>query len=139
MFGGTCMGCARVSSKRGEVVLNGTESSGAEWRRNSDDLFGVSLPEATRETESRFVAQALAANRDSIRQGFYFAWDPLAAVALVNPAVATFRPLAIEISQKPKELGRTIETKGRRADAQVAIDADVLRFRDIFMTALGVR
>jgi len=88
---------------------------------------------------ARFVAQVLATNRDSIRQGFYFAWDPLAAVALVNPAVATFRPLAIEISQKAQELGRTTETKGRRANAQVAIDADRLRFRDIFMTALGVR
>jgi inosine-uridine nucleoside N-ribohydrolase len=88
---------------------------------------------------ARFVAQVLATDRDMIRQGFYFAWDPLAAVALVNPAVATFRPLAIEIGEKPLELGRTMETKGRRANAQVAIDADVLRFRDIFMTALGVR
>jgi hypothetical protein len=32
-----------------------------------------------------------------------------------------------------------METKKRRANAQVAIDADVLRFRDIFMKALGVR
>ncbi len=88
---------------------------------------------------ARFVAQVLATNRDFIRQGFYFAWDPLAAVALANPAVATFKPLAIEISQKPQELGRTTETKGRRANAQVGVDADRLRFRDIFMTALGVR
>jgi inosine-uridine nucleoside N-ribohydrolase len=88
---------------------------------------------------ARFVAQVLATNRDFIRQGFYFAWDPLAAVALANPAVATFKPLAIEISQKPQDLGRTTEIKGRRANTQVAIDADRLRFRDIFMTALGVR
>jgi inosine-uridine nucleoside N-ribohydrolase len=88
---------------------------------------------------ARFVAQVLASNRDAIRQGFYFAWDPLAAVALANPAVATFRPLAIEISDKAQDLGRTMETKKRRANAQVAIDADVLRFRDIFMKALGVR
>jgi pyrimidine-specific ribonucleoside hydrolase len=88
---------------------------------------------------ARFVAQVLATDRDFIRQGFYFAWDPLAAVALANPAVATFRPLAIEISEKPSELGRTMEVKGRRANAQVALDADVLRFREIFMTALGVR
>ncbi len=88
---------------------------------------------------ARFVAQVLATDRDLIRQGFYFAWDPLAAVALANPAVATFKPLAIDISDKPSELGRTTEAKGRRANAQVAIDADVLRFREIFMTALGVR
>jgi pyrimidine-specific ribonucleoside hydrolase len=88
---------------------------------------------------ARFVAQVLATNRDFIRQGFYFAWDPLAAVALANPAVATFKPMAIEISDKPEELGRTLETKKRRANAQVAVDADQLRFRDIFMNALGVR
>jgi pyrimidine-specific ribonucleoside hydrolase len=88
---------------------------------------------------ARFVAQVLATNRDFIRQGFYFAWDPLAAVALANPAVATFKPMAIEISEKPEEFGRTLETKKRRANAQVAIDANVLRFRDIFMNALGVR
>jgi pyrimidine-specific ribonucleoside hydrolase len=88
---------------------------------------------------AHFVAQVLATNRDSIRQGFYFALDPLAAAALANPAVATFRPMAIEISDNPEELGRTIEVKKRRSNVQVAIDADSLRFRDVFMTALGVR
>jgi pyrimidine-specific ribonucleoside hydrolase len=86
-----------------------------------------------------FVAQVLATDRELIRQGYYFARDPLAAVALANPAVVTFRPLAIEISDKPGEVGRTVEIKNRRANAQVAIDADDLRFRDVFMTAFGVR
>jgi inosine-uridine nucleoside N-ribohydrolase len=86
-----------------------------------------------------FVAQVLATDRELIRQGYYFARDPLAAVALANPAVVTFRPLAIEISDKPGEVGRTAEIKNRRANAQVAIDADDLRFRDVFMTAFGVR
>jgi pyrimidine-specific ribonucleoside hydrolase len=86
-----------------------------------------------------FVAQVLAANREQIRQGYYFARDPLAAAAVANPAVVTFRPLAIEMSGKPEESGRTVEIKNRRANAQVAIDADPLRFRDVFMTALGVK
>lgn len=86
-----------------------------------------------------FVAQVLAANREQIRQGFYFALDPLAAVVLANPAVVTLRPLGIEISDKPGEVGRTVEVKNRRPNAQVAIDADALRFRDVFMTALAVR
>jgi hypothetical protein len=72
-----------------------------------------------------------------------------AAITIVNGVAHTSRPEAETFcvcSNWPtvtkyvcKELGRTIETKGRRANAQVAIDADVLRFRDIFMTALGVR
>ena len=57
--------------------------------------------------------------------------------SLPNPAVVTLRPLAIEISDKLGELGRTVEVKNRRANVQVAIDADDLRFRDVFMTALG--
>ena len=87
---------------------------------------------------ARFVAQALAANRDAIRQGYYFAWDPLAATVLANPAVVTFRPLAIQISSSPGEVGRTMQVKAARANAQVAIDADPLRFRDVFMKAFGV-
>jgi pyrimidine-specific ribonucleoside hydrolase len=86
-----------------------------------------------------FIAQALEVNRERIRQRYYFALGPLAAAVVANPAVVTFRPLAIEMSGKPEELGRTVEIKNRRANAQVAIDADVLRFRDVFMTALGVR
>jgi pyrimidine-specific ribonucleoside hydrolase len=89
---------------------------------------------------AKLVAQVLASQREMIHEGFFFAWDPLAAVTLANPAVATFRPLAIEVSTKPEELGRTVEVKkSRRANVQVAIDADALRFRDVFMTALGVR
>jgi pyrimidine-specific ribonucleoside hydrolase len=86
-----------------------------------------------------FVAQVLATDRELIRQGYYFARDPLAAAVLANPAVVTFRPLAIEMSDRPGELGRTVEIKNRRANAQVAIDADALRFRDVFMAAFGVR
>jgi inosine-uridine nucleoside N-ribohydrolase len=49
--------------------------------------------------------------------------------------------MTIEISDQPEELGRTVEikAKNRRANAQVATDADNLRFRDVFMTALGVK
>jgi hypothetical protein len=32
-----------------------------------------------------------------------------------------------------------MEVKNRRANALVAVDADPLRFRDVFMIALGVK
>ena len=88
---------------------------------------------------ARFVGQVLAANRDSIKQGIYFAWDPLAAVALVHPTVASFRPLSIGISDKPEELGRTLEMPRQRANALVALDADAEQFRTVFLSAFGVR
>jgi hypothetical protein len=47
--------------------------------------------------------------------------------------------MSIDISEKPEELGRTTEIKNRRANAQVAVDADNLRFRDVFMNAFGIR
>ena len=88
---------------------------------------------------AHFVGQVLAANRDSIKQGIYFAWDPLAAVALVHPTVASFKPLSIEISDKAEELGRTLEMPRRRANAVVALDADAEQFRSVFLSAFGVR
>jgi len=88
---------------------------------------------------ARFVAQMLLANRDAIRQGIYFAWDPLAAVALVHPTVASFKPLSLEISDKPAELGRTVEAPRRRANAMVALDADAEQFRTTFLGAFGIR
>jgi len=88
---------------------------------------------------AKFVAQVLGSNRDLIREGFYFARDPLAATVLANPAVVSFRPMAVQISDQRDELGRTVEIKKARANALVAIDADNLRFRDVFMTALGVK
>jgi inosine-uridine nucleoside N-ribohydrolase len=88
---------------------------------------------------AHFVAQVFATQREQIRLGYYFARDALAATAFANPAVVTFRPLAIAMSDKPEELGRTVEVKKGRANVQVAIDADPLRFRDVFMTALGVK
>ena len=88
---------------------------------------------------ARFVSEVLATNRDLIHQGYYFAWDPLAAVALTSPIVAKFRAMALQISDVPSESGRTVEVKKGRVNVQVAVDADELRFREIFMTALAVK
>jgi len=160
-------GAVHVSGNLGDGGVYKTNNTAAEWNIFVDPaaaktVFGSGAPirlvplDATQRVPidmalfeqfqihastplAHFVAQVLATNRDFIRQGFYFAWDPLAAVALVNPSVATFRPMAIEISEAPAEIGCTLEVKQRRANAQVAVDADALRFREIFMTALGVQ
>jgi pyrimidine-specific ribonucleoside hydrolase len=160
-------GAIGVSGNLGDGGLFKTDNAASEWNMFIDPVaakivFSSGIPirlvplDATQQVPidmalfeqiqsraeaplAKFVAQVLATNRDSIRQGFYFARDPLAATVLANPAVVTFHPLAIQISDKPDELGRTIEIKKARANVQVAIDADNLRFRDVFMTALGVK
>jgi pyrimidine-specific ribonucleoside hydrolase len=160
-------GAVRVSGNLGDGGLFRTDNTSAEWNMFIDPVatkivFTSGAPirlvplDATQRVPvdmalfeqfqsragtplAKFVAQMLATDRDQIRQGYYFARDSLAAAALANPAVVTFRPLAIAISDKPEELGRTVEIKSRRSNALVAIDADPLRFRDVFMIALGVK
>lgn len=159
-------GAVRVSGNLGEAASLHTGSDSAEWNLFIDPaaakiVFASGAPirlvplDATQQVPidmalfeqfqvhaetplARFVTEVLAANHEEIRQGYYFARDPLAAVALTNPLTLTFRPLAIALSDKPDESGRTLELKNHRANAQVAIDADELRFRDVFMKALGI-
>ena len=86
----------------------------------------------------RFVAQVLETDRKFIEANFYFAWDPLAAVAMVERAVVKTRPTTIEVRQKPPEAGRTVEVVrhgGRRPNARVAYDADAAVFKRIFLRA----
>jgi len=83
---------------------------------------------------SRVVAQVLEADRAFIQSGFFYAWDPLAAVALLHPIVVKTTSLHVEILQDPPEQGRTVQTPGR-PNARVALDADGAAWRRLFLTA----
>jgi len=82
------------------------------------------------------VAQILETERPLIEQKLFFAWDPLAAVALVDPTVVTTRQIAIEVFRKPPEEGRTKEVSGRRPNVTVALDANPAEFKRVFLEAL---
>ena len=81
---------------------------------------------------AQFVAQVLETERPLIEQQMFFAWDPLAAVALVDPAVVKTRQLAIEV----RDQGRTREIEGAAPNAAVALDANPSRFRNTFVESL---
>jgi pyrimidine-specific ribonucleoside hydrolase len=85
----------------------------------------------------QFVTGILDREKALIDQGAMYAWDTLAAVALVEPSVAVMTPLAIEVKQNPPEDGRTAEIKGRPPNASVALDAVPAVFRKAFLAALG--
>jgi pyrimidine-specific ribonucleoside hydrolase len=85
----------------------------------------------------RLVAGILDRERDLVDQGAMYAWDPLAAVALVAPSVAVMTPLAIEVKQNPPEDGRTAEVKGGQPNATVALEAVPAVFRKTFLAALA--
>jgi inosine-uridine nucleoside N-ribohydrolase len=81
------------------------------------------------------VAQVLETDRAFIQAGFFYAWDPLAALALLHPAVVKTTNLHIDIQQDPPEEGRTVQTPGR-PNARVAVDADGVAWRKLFLEAL---
>jgi len=82
----------------------------------------------------RVAAQVLETDRESIQGNYFYAWDPLAAVALLHPEVIKSRRLHIGILQDPPQEGRTVQTPGS-PNADVALDADAPRFRKIFLEA----
>jgi len=80
----------------------------------------------------RAVGQILEADRQTIVEGIFYAWDPLAAAALLKPAIVKTVPLHIEVRQDPPEEGRTVQTPGK-PNANVAVDADGAAFRALFL------
>ena len=85
---------------------------------------------------ARFVAQVLRSDHDTIEQGIFYAWDPLAAVALLYPGVVKAMPMHIEVRQDPPEDGRTEQAAGP-PNARVALQADGAEFRRVFAAALA--
>lgn len=83
---------------------------------------------------ARFVAEVLESDKKSVEDGYFYAWDPLAAVALLHPAVVKTSRLHIDVLQDPPQDGRTIQTPGR-PNAAVALDADAAAFARIFLEA----
>ncbi len=100
-----------------------------------DAAFLRAFQEQARTSLGRFVAQVLETDRKFIEENFYFAWDPLAAVALVAPGVLVTRPAALAVRQKPPEEGRSVALVGHRANARIARDADAAAFKRIFLRA----
>jgi len=89
---------------------------------------------AARSPLGKLVAQVLTADRQMIDGGYFYAWDPLAAVALLYPRIVKTSPLRIEVRQDPPEEGSTMQTAGQ-PNADVALDADAAAFRKIFLEA----
>lgn len=83
-------------------------------------------------TLGRVVAGVLEADREAIESGYFYAWDPLAAAALLQPNIVKTAPMHIDIGQHAPEEGRTKESPGK-PNADVAVDADGDAFRALFL------
>lgn len=82
----------------------------------------------------RVVAGVLEAGRGSIEQGIFYAWDPLAAAALLQPGILKTVPMHIEVRQDPPDEGQTAAMPGA-ANTQVAVDANGDAFRALFQAS----
>ncbi len=100
-----------------------------------DPAFLAKFQSGAHSPLARVVAQVLETDRAFIQAGFFYAWDPLAAVALLHPAVVKTVNLHIDIRQDFPEAGRTVQISGR-PNAQVAVDADGATWRKLFLEAL---
>jgi pyrimidine-specific ribonucleoside hydrolase len=87
------------------------------------------------------VAGVLEADREAVNQGIFYAWDPLAAAALLRPDIVTTAPMHIDVKLDGVEAGRTVATPGK-PNTKVAIQADAGRFLALFRESFsetGVR
>lgn len=87
----------------------------------------------------KLVAEILSSVSDYIDRNIYSAWDPLAAVALVDDRVIQTRPRFLVVRQNLPEAGRTVEVTQDGARMEVAFDADAAFFRRLFFDAFRTR
>ncbi|MDQ6758685.1 MAG: nucleoside hydrolase [Acidobacteriota bacterium] len=101
-----------------------------------DLAFLAEFQKRARTRLGQFAAQILESDKEAIQSGYFQAWDPLAAVALLHPSVVTTSRMAIEVLQAPGEQqGRTVEGKHRKANVAVALDANRAEFKRRFLSA----
>ncbi len=103
-----------------------------------DKSFLNELRSKARTPLGEVVVGIMERDRKLIEQGTYYAWDAVAGVAMLEPAVLQEIPLAIEVKQDAPEEGRTAEMSAGRSNANVALGADAAAFRKVFMGAFRV-
>ena len=155
-------GAIRVPGNLGEGGAFQTNNTTAEWNLFVDPVAGqrvfdagakillvpldatnvvpVDLPfvHGLRErgtTLGNTIAGMLEHQCNLSESGSCYAWDALAAIALLNPAVVSASAMAIEIRQKAPEEGRTAEVPGKAPNASVALGADATLFRKTYWSA----
>ncbi len=158
-------GAVRVPGNLQDGGVFHTKNSTAEWNIFIDPLAarivftsGVPIrlialdatnkvhigPEFLREFSSkgltqlgRVVAGVLETDKETIDAGIFYAWDPLAAAALLQPSIVKTVAMHIDIRQDPPQEGRTVESAGQ-PNAEVAIDADAGAFRALFLDSFAL-
>jgi len=84
-----------------------------------------------------FVTQILQLDEPMIKDGYYYAWDPLAAMVAAEPGLFTLTRAHISISQRAGEEGRTVPGFQLPPNVEVLLTAPALRFHTEFFNAFA--
>lgn len=84
--------------------------------------------EEAREWAASIALRLLRSEAESIRAGRYYAWDWLAAMAVVDASVVGTQPMALTVRRRPAERGRLVRVKDRPHNAQVGWSVDQRKF-----------
>ncbi|MBN2413958.1 nucleoside hydrolase [candidate division KSB1 bacterium] len=80
-----------------------------------------------------FVGSLLNSSRFMIVEGGYYAWDPLAAAALVKPDVVTVEDFPVNVITTEPHAGQTIIQDDGQYRVRIALDADREKFESEFI------
>ena len=84
----------------------------------------------------RFIIDLFRQDEPLIKQRFFYAWDPLAAVAMVE-GVVSFTPAQIHVVPQGPEAGRTVETVKGRPNLTYSTNAAPAAFYTAFYNAFA--
>jgi inosine-uridine nucleoside N-ribohydrolase len=102
-----------------------------------DMAFAANFKSKAKTPLGKFAAALIEDSRVLIQAKMFYAWDPLAAVAIVNPDVVRMSSVAVEVQPNGVEAGRTREMPGRPGNSRVALDADSVLFQKVFLEAFA--
>jgi inosine-uridine nucleoside N-ribohydrolase len=88
---------------------------------------------------AEFVFQVLAAQKENVRSGWYYFWDPLAAAVVRDEDLVSFQNLSLEVIEaKGPESGWT-QKSAAGSSLRVALTADRERFESLFLDVINGR
>lgn len=113
------------------VPLDATNDVPATW------FFYEALQEQKATPAAELVDGFFTANLYNLEGGAYFFWDPLAAVALVDPGVVTIETRRLSVVEAPGVQHGALVESPHGAEVQLATSADRHRFEEAFLSGLN--
>jgi pyrimidine-specific ribonucleoside hydrolase len=103
-----------------------------------DPAFVTGFKRAARGSMAGLISNILDGAHEAIAEGSQYAWDALAAAAMIDPGIAVWTLAHVVIRLSGKDVGRSIIDQGM-PNARVALSASRNRFDQVFAGAFAAR